>query len=103
MSWNPEGRYTAACSHALPRPRTTPFDNSAGHDYGRATPVSNIREGQMDSTAVAICKTVVALNTPKAISQGGGHLWASEDDPASTAKARTEHRTLGFPGRPEAW
>lgn len=83
MAWNLEGSYAETCSCELMCPCNLSFDHGATYDFCRATLAFNIREGQIEGTAVDRCKVVAIIDTPKVMTDGNWRLGVFIDDEAT--------------------
>lgn len=82
MAWNLEGSYAETCSCELMCPCNLSFDHGATYDFCRATLAFNIREGQIEGTAVDGRKVVAIIDTPKVMTDGNWRLGVFIDDEA---------------------
>jgi hypothetical protein len=83
MAWNLKGSYAETCSCELMCPCNLSFDHGATYDFCRATLAFNIREGQIEGTAVDGRKVVAIIDTPKVMTDGNWRLGVFIDDEAS--------------------
>jgi hypothetical protein len=83
MSWNLKGSYVETCSCELMCPCNLSFDHGATYDFCRVSMVYNIREGDVEGTAVAGRKVVVIADTPKVMTDGNWRLGVYIDDQAT--------------------
>lgn len=82
MAWNLRGSYAETCSCELMCPCNLSFDHGATYDFCRATLAFNIREGQVEGTAVDGRKVVAIIDTPKVMTDGNWRLGVFIDDEA---------------------
>jgi hypothetical protein len=83
MSWNLKGSYVETCSCELMCPCNLSLDHGATYDFCRVTLVFNIREGEIDGTAVGGRKVAAIADTPKVMTEGNWRLGVFIDDQAS--------------------
>src|SRR5919199_748945 len=70
MSWNLRGSYVETCSCELMCPCNLSFDHGATYDFCRVTLVFNIREGQVDGTAIGGRRGGALAHTPQGVTDG---------------------------------
>jgi hypothetical protein len=87
MSWNLKGSYVETCSCELMCPCNLSFDHGATYDFCRVSMVYNIREGDVEGTAVAGRKVVLIADTPKVMTDGNWRLGVFIDAAASDEQA----------------
>jgi hypothetical protein len=87
MSWNLKGSYVETCSCELMCPCNMSFDHGATYDFCRVVLVFNIREGSVEGTDIAGCKTALIADTPKVMTDGNWRVGVFVDDGASEAQA----------------
>jgi hypothetical protein len=83
MSWNLRGSYVETCSCELMCPCNLSFDHGATYDFCRVTLVFNIREGEIDGTAIGGLKVALIADTPKVMTEGNWRLGVFVDQNAS--------------------
>jgi hypothetical protein len=83
MSWNLTGSYVETCSCELMCPCNLSFDHGATYDFCRVTLVFNIREGEIDGTAIGGLKVALIGDTPKVMTEGKWRLGVFVDENAS--------------------
>jgi hypothetical protein len=83
MSWNLRGSYVETCSCELMCPCNLSFDHGATYDFCRVTLVFNIREGEIDGTAIGGLKVALIADTPKVMTEGNWRLGVFVDEHAS--------------------
>jgi hypothetical protein len=83
MSWSLKGSYAETCSCELMCPCNVSFDHGATYDFCRATLVFDIREGEVDGTALSGLKVAVIFDAPKVMTQGNWRLGVFVDDNAT--------------------
>jgi hypothetical protein len=83
MSWNLRGSYVETCSCELMCPCNLSFDHGATYDFCRVTLVFNIREGEIDGTAIGGLKVGLIADTPKVMTEGNWRLGVFVDENAS--------------------
>jgi hypothetical protein len=83
MSWNLSGSYVETCSCELMCPCNLSFDHGATYDFCRVTLVFNIRDGEVDGTAIGGRKVAIIADTPKVMTDGNWRLGVFVDDQAS--------------------
>ena len=87
MSWSMTGEYVETCSCELMCPCNLSFDHGATYDFCRVTLVFDIREGEIDGTAVGGLKVAAIADTPKVMTEGNWKLGVFVDDQASDEQA----------------
>jgi hypothetical protein len=87
MSWSIKGSYAETCSCELMCPCNLTFDHGATYDYCRATLVFNIREGEVDGTALGGTKAAIIIDTPKVMTEGNWRLGVFVDSGATDEQA----------------
>ena len=83
MAWSLKGSYFETCSCELMCPCILSMDHGATYDYCRITLVFNIREGDVEGTAVGGRTVAVITDTPKVMTEGNWRLGMFVDDGAS--------------------
>lgn len=96
MGWSVKGSYVETCSCDMICPCNASFDHGATYDYCRVVLAFNIREGDVDGTALAGTKVAVIAETPKVMTDGDWRLGMFIDDQASDEQA--EKLTQVFSG-----
>jgi len=87
MSWRLGGSYVETCSCELMCPCNLSFDHGATYDFCRVTLVFNIREGEIEGTAISGLKVAAIADTPKVMTEGNWRLGVFVDDRASDEQA----------------
>ena len=87
MSWSMTGEYVETCSCELMCPCNLSLDHGATYDFCRVTLVFDIREGEIDGTAVGGLKVAAIADTPKVMTEGNWKLGVFVDDQASDEQA----------------
>jgi len=83
MSWNLRGSYVETCSCELMCPCNLSLDHGATYDFCRVTLVFNIREGEVDGTAIAGPQVAMIAHTPKVMTEGNWRLGVFVDEQAT--------------------
>jgi hypothetical protein len=83
MAWSLKGSYFETCSCELMCPCILTMDHGATYDYCRVTLVFDIREGDVEGTAVGGRTVAVIVDTPKVMTEGNWRLGMFVDDGAS--------------------
>ena len=83
MSWNLRGSYVETCSCELMCPCNVSFDRGATYDFCRVTLVFNLRDGEIDGTAIGALKVAVIAETPKVMTEGNWRLGVFVDENAT--------------------
>ena len=83
MAWSLKGSYFETCSCELMCPCILSMDHGATYDYCRLTLVFDIREGDVEGTAVGGRTVAVIVDTPKVMTEGNWRLGMFVDDGAS--------------------
>jgi hypothetical protein len=83
MSWNLSGSYAETCSCELMCACNLSFDKGATYDFCRVTLAFNIREGEIEGTAVGGLKVVAIADTPKVMTEGNWRLGVFVDENAT--------------------
>ena len=83
MSWKLRGSYVETCSCELMCPCNVSFDSGATYDFCRVTLVFDIREGDVDGTAIGGLKVAVIADAPKVMTEGNWRLGVFVDDNAT--------------------
>lgn len=83
MSWNLRGSYAETCSCELMCPCNLSFDHGATYDFCRVSLAFNIREGEIEGTAIGGLKVVAIADTPKVMTEGNWRLGVFIDENAS--------------------
>jgi hypothetical protein len=87
MPWSLKGSYVETCSCELMCPCNLSFDHGATYDFCRVTLVFDIREGDVDGTAVGGVTVALIADTPKVMTEGNWRLGVFVDDQASDEQA----------------
>ncbi|HET7530407.1 MAG TPA: DUF1326 domain-containing protein [Mycobacteriales bacterium] len=83
MAWNLTGSYVETCSCELMCPCNLSFDHGATYDYCRVTLVFDIRDGEVDGTAIGGLTVALIADTPKVMTEGNWRLGVFIDDKAT--------------------
>lgn len=83
MAWNLKGSYIETCSCELMCPCNLSFDHGASYDFCRVSLAFNIREGEVDGTAVSGRRVVMIADTPKVMTEGNWRVGVFIDDQAT--------------------
>ncbi|HEY6888605.1 MAG TPA: DUF1326 domain-containing protein [Solirubrobacter sp.] len=83
MAWNLRGNYVETCSCELMCPCNLSFDHGATYDFCRATLAFEIREGEIEGTAIGGLNIVAIIDTPKVMTDGNWRLGVFVDERAS--------------------
>jgi hypothetical protein len=86
MSWSLKGSYAETCSCELMCPCNLSFDHGATYDFCRATLVFDIREGEVDGTAVDGLRVAIIFDAPKVMTQGNWRLGVFVDDKSTDSQ-----------------
>jgi len=86
MSWKLRGSYVETCSCELMCPCNVSFDHGATYDFCRVTLVFNIREGDIDGTAIGRLKVAIIAEAPKVMTDGNWRLGVFVDENATDAQ-----------------
>jgi hypothetical protein len=87
MSWHLKGSYIETCSCELMCPCNLSFDHGATYDFCRVVLVFNIREGEIEGTAIGGLKVAAIADTPKVMTDGNWRLGVFIDERASDEQA----------------
>lgn len=83
MAWNLTGSYVETCSCELMCPCNLSLDHGATYDFCRVTLVFDIREGEIEGTAIGGRKVAAIADTPKVMTEGNWRLGVFIDDQAT--------------------
>ncbi|MDA0160608.1 DUF1326 domain-containing protein [Solirubrobacter ginsenosidimutans] len=83
MAWSLRGNYVETCSCELMCPCNLSFDHGATYDFCRATLAFEIREGEIEGTAIGGLNIVAIIDTPKVMTDGNWKLGVFVDERAS--------------------
>jgi hypothetical protein len=87
VAWNLRGNYVETCSCELMCPCNLSFDHGATYDFCRATLAFEIREGEIEGTAIGDLNLVAIIDTPKVMTDGNWRLGVFVDERASDEQA----------------
>jgi hypothetical protein len=87
MAWSLKGSYVETCSCELMCPCNLSFDHGATYDYCRVVLVFDIREGEVDGTAIGGLTVALIADTPKVMTDGNWRLGVFVDERASDEQA----------------
>jgi hypothetical protein len=88
MSWSLKGSYVETCSCELMCPCNLSLDHGATYDFCRVTLVFDIREGEIDGTAIGGLKVAAIADTPKVMTEGNWRLGVFIDEQATDEQAQ---------------
>jgi hypothetical protein len=97
MAWSLKGSYVETCSCELMCPCNLSFDHGATYDFCRVTLVFDIREGDVDGTAIGGLKVALIADTPKVMTDGNWRIGVFVDESASDEQ--TEKLVQVFSGQ----
>ena len=83
MAWNLRGNYVETCSCELMCPCNLSFDHGATYDFCRATLAFEIRDGEIEGTAIGGLNIVAIIDTPKVMTDGNWRVGVLVDERAS--------------------
>jgi hypothetical protein len=95
VSWHLNGSYVETCSCELMCPCNLSFDHGATYDFCRVTLVFNIREGEIEGTAIDGLKVAAIADTPKVMTDGNWRLGVFVDERATDEQLDKLVRVFG--------